>query len=246
MFQGFYDLTANMITQNRKMNVIGNNMANVSTPGFKSDKLIETTFRDEMIYRYDRNGKTPVGVVSRVDTVAERVTDHTQAGVRETANTLDFALNGNGFFVIQAGNGAVYSRNGSFSLDNEGYLCLDGTGRVMGENGPIYLPTDDIAVDEHGNIKNAATGQFYDRLRVVDFADYGQLEKISGGVFRAGGAAQEAENTVVIQRSLEDSNVSMVDEMTAMMSGQRTIQSAAQLLKMYDQLTAKMAQTGTL
>ena len=50
MFQGFYDLAANMITQNRKMNVISNNMANVSTPGFKSDKLIETTFRDEMIY----------------------------------------------------------------------------------------------------------------------------------------------------------------------------------------------------
>lgn len=61
MFQGFYDLAANMITQNRKMNVISNNMANVSTPGFKSDKLIETTFRDEMIYRYDRDGKTPIG-----------------------------------------------------------------------------------------------------------------------------------------------------------------------------------------
>lgn len=246
MFQGFYDLASNMITQNRKMNVISNNMANVSTPGFKSDKLIETTFRDEMIYRYDRNGKTPVGVVSRVNTADERVTDYTQAGVRETSNTLDFALNGNGFFAIQSGNGAVYSRNGSFSIDNENYLCLEGVGRVLGENGPINLPTDNITVDSQGNIRDASTGQFYDRLRIVDFADYGQLEKMSGGVFRATGAAQAAENTVVIQKSLEDSNVSMVDEMTAMMSGQRTIQSAAQLLKMYDQLTGKAVQTGTL
>ncbi|MFR2837389.1 MAG: flagellar hook-basal body complex protein, partial [[Clostridium] nexile] len=105
MFQGFYDLAANMITQNRKMNVISNNMANVSTPGFKSDKLIETTFRDEMIYRYDRDGKTPIGVTSRVNTVDERITDYTQGGVRATSNVLDFALNGNGFFAIQTGNG---------------------------------------------------------------------------------------------------------------------------------------------
>ena len=246
MFQGFYDLAANMITQNRKMNVISNNMANVSTPGFKSDKLIETTFRDEMIYRYDRDGKTPIGVTSRVNTVDERITDYTQGGVRATSNVLDFALNGNGFFAIQTGNGVVYSRNGSFSIDNERYLCLEGVGRVMGQNGPIQLPTDDITADERGNLYNAETGQRFDRLQVVDFADYGQLEKISGGVFRANGAAQEAQNTTVSQKSVEDSNVSMVDEMTAMMSGQRTIQSAAQLLKMYDQLTGKAVQTGTM
>lgn len=246
MFQGFYDLAANMITQNRKMNVISNNMANVSTPGFKSDKLIETTFRDEMIYRYDRDGKPPIGVASRVNTVDERVTDYAQGGVRATANVLDFALNGNGFFTIQTGNGVVYSRNGSFSLDNERYLCLEGVGRVMGENGPIQLPTDNIASDDKGNLYHAQTGQRYGRLQIVDFADYGQLEKITGGVFRANGAALAAQNTTVRQRSVEDSNVSMVDEMTAMMSGQRTIQSAAQLLKMYDQLTGKAVQTGTM
>ncbi len=246
MFQGFYDLASNMITQNRKMNVISNNMANVSTPGFKSDKLIETTFRDEMIYRYDREGKTPVGVLSRVNTVAGRVTDYQQGGVRDTSNILDFALNGNGFFAIQTGNGMVYSRNGSFSIDDEGYLRLEGIGRVMGQNGPIRLPSDDIYADERGNLYHSETGQLYDRLRIVDFADYGQLEKISGGVFRANAAAQDAQNATVMQKKIESSNVSMVEEMTAMMSGQRTIQSSAQLLRMYDQLTAKAAQTGTM
>lgn len=246
MFQGFYDLAANMITQNRKMNVISNNMANVSTPGFKNDSLIETTFRDEMIYRYEGGKKTPIGVVSRVNTIDERVTDYTQGGVRATANTLDFALNGNGFFAIQTNNGVVYTRNGSFSIDNERYLCLEGVGRVLGQNGPIQLPTDDIVSDEKGNLYDAETGGLYGSLRVVDFADYGQLEKVSGGVFRANGAVGNAQNTIVMQKNLEDSNVSMVDEMTAMMSGQRTIQSAAQLLKMYDQLTGKAAQIGNM
>ncbi len=246
MFQGFYDLAANMITQNRKMNVIGNNMANVSTPGFKNDKLIETTFRDEMIYRYDRDGKNQIGVMSRVNTVDERVTSYKQGGLRETANPLDFALNGNGFFVIQTGNGVVYSRNGSFSIDDGGYLCLEGVGRVMGQNGPIHLPSDNIRSDGEGNLYQADTGAFYGRLQVVDFADYGQLEKRSNGVFRANGAPQNAQNVIVNQRKIEASNVSLVEEMTAMMSGQRTIQSAAQMLKMYDQLTGKAVQTATL
>lgn len=246
MFQGFYDLAANMITQNRKMNVISNNMSNISTPGFKSDKLIETTFRDEMIYRYDRDGKNPIGVMSRVDTVDERITNYKQGGLRDSSNPLDFALNGNGFFVIQTGNGVVYSRNGSFSIDNGGYLCLEGVGRVMGQNGPIHLPTDNIASDDKGNLYHAETGEVYGRLQIVDFADYAQLEKRSNGVFRGNAAAQNAQNVTVSQRKIEDSNVSLVEEMTAMMSGQRTIQSAAQMLKMYDQLTGKAAQTGTM
>ena len=159
---------------------------------------------------------------------------------------LDFCFKWKWLFCNSDGEWCCLLKKWSFSIDNERYLCLEGVGRVMGQNGPIQLPTDDITADERGNLYNAETGQRYDRLQVVDFADYGQLEKISGGVFRANGAAQEAQNTTVSQKSVEDSNVSMVDEMTAMMSGQRTIQSAAQLLKMYDQLTGKAVQTGTM
>ena len=66
MFQGYYDLASNMITQNRNMNIISNNISNVSTPGYKEDRLMESTFREEMIYRYDQYGKTQVGTVSRM------------------------------------------------------------------------------------------------------------------------------------------------------------------------------------
>lgn len=67
MFQGYYDLASNMITQNRNMNIISNNISNVSTPGYKEDRLMESTFREEMIYRYDQFGKTQVGTVSRMN-----------------------------------------------------------------------------------------------------------------------------------------------------------------------------------
>lgn len=247
MFQGFYDLTSNMITQNRNLNIISNNMSNVSTPGFKMDRLMQSTFRDEMIYRYDKYGKTAVGAVSRMNIGDERITDYTEGGVRETGASMDVSLIGSGFFEIQTDNGMVYTRNGSFNLDDAGYLVLPGFGRVQGTNGPIRLTTDEITIDETGNITGTETGQYFGRIRIVDFTDYDQqLTKVTGGVFTANAQPQAAPlATKTMQKALEDSNVSMAEEMTNMMSGQRVLQSSAQLLKMYDQLTSKMVTIGS-
>ena len=235
-----------MITQNRNLNVISNNMTNVSTPGYKMDRIMQSTFRDEMIYRYDRDGKTAVGTVSRMNIADERVTDYTEGGIRETGDALDVGLTGNGFFVIDTGEGPVYTRDGSFNLDNEGYLTLPGIGRVQGTNGAIRLTTDNIIIDKQGNIISEDGNQFFGTLQIVDFADYGQLTKISGSVFRANAQPQAADRgTTVTQRYLEDSNVSMAEEMTRMISSQRILQSSAQILKIYDQLEAKMVTLGS-
>ena len=234
-----------MITQNRNLNVISNNMTNVSTPGYRMDRIMQSTFREEMIYRYDKGGKTPVGTVSWVNTADERVTDYTEGGIRETGNALDVGLTGNGFFVIDTGEGPVYTRDGSFNLDNEGYLTMPGIGRVQGTNGAIRLTTDKVTIDKQGNITSEDGNQFFGTLQIVDFADYGQLTKISGSVFRAQGAPQAAQGAAVNQKFLEDSNVSMAEEMTRMISSQRILQSSAQLLKIYDQLEAKMVTIGS-
>ncbi len=246
MFQGYYDLASNMITQNRNLNVISNNMANVSTPGYKTDRLIESTFREEMIYRYDKEGKTAVGTVSRMDVADERVTDYSEGGLRETGNALNVGLTGNGFFAVQTNNGIVYTRNGSFNLDDQGYLTLPGIGRVMGTNGPIQLSTDDIGIDRQGNITSADGFQYFGTLQIVDFADYGQLTKITGGVFRANAQPQAAQNVEVTQKYVEGSNVSLAEEMTRMMSSQRSLQSAAQVFKIYDQLIGKAVTIGSM
>lgn len=245
MFQGYYDLTSNMITQNRNLNVISNNMTNVSTPGYRMDRIMQSTFREEMIYRYDRQGKTPVGVVSWVNTADERVTDYTEGGIRETGDALDVGLIGNGFFVVDTGQGPVYTRNGSFNLDNEGYLRLQGVGRVQGTNGPIRLTSDKVIIDKQGNITSEDGNQFFGTLQIVDFADYGQLTKTTGSVFQAQAQPQAAQGVTVNQNFLEDSNVSMAEEMTRMISSQRILQSSAQLLKIYDQLESKMVTIGS-
>ena len=170
MFQGYYDLASNMITQNRNLNVISNNMANVSTPGYKADKLIESTFREEMIYRYDQQGKTQVGTVSRMNIADERVTNYAEGGLRETGGALDVGLTGDGFFAVQTNNGVVYTRNGSFNLDDERYLVLPGIGRVLGTDGaPIQLPTDAVGIDKQGNITSEDGYQRYGTLNFANF-----------------------------------------------------------------------------
>lgn len=245
MFQGYYNLASNMITQNRNLNVISTNMTNMATPGYKADKLMQSTFREEMLYRHDHWGQTKVGTASWINIADERITDYSDGGIRETASPLDFALEGSGFFVIQGENGPVYTRDGSFILDDQGYLTLPTIGRVMGTNGPIQLPTDDISLNEQGEITSADGWQNFGKLQIVDFDDYSQLVKVTGSVFEGTGT-QVTPNVSIRQKFIESSNVSLADEITNMISSQRALQSSSQLLRMYDQLISKALTTGVV
>lgn len=247
MFKGYYNLASGVLTQTRNLNVIGNNMANISTPGFRKDTFTQTTFQDEMIYRIgntDKSNPTQIGRMNCIVTGDGNVTSYKQGGITPTASSLDFALEDSGFFAVQTDNGIMYTRNGSFILDEQGYLYLDSVGRVMGTNGPIYLGTDKIACDSLGNLTSTETGQYFGRIQVVDFQNYDtELEKTTGDMFIATGNPQNV-NTPMRQRYLEDSNVDVIQEYTDMMATERALQSAAQVLKMYDQLAAKIVQIG--
>ncbi len=260
MFQGFYNLASGMLYQNRNLNVISNNMVNVSTPGYKSDKLVSTTFKDEMLYRNgNRNKSNPVeiGSVSMIRSARTTKTYYDQGAVEETGGNLDFALTKPGFFAIEDSNGnRIYTRNGSFGLDDEGYLSLSSLGRVLGDDGnPIELSSDHITVDQLGNIyeeplKGLGTDEdgtnsdnteprFLGKIGVVDFADYTQLVKGDNGTYTTTAEAAAA-NGGIQWKTIERSNIDPIEEMTSMMSSQRASQSAAQVLQMYDQLMGRI------
>lgn len=245
MFQGFYNATSGMLTQNRNLNVISNNMGNVYTPGYRSDKFMASTFRELLMSRIGNKDKTnpsPVGDMAMIRASDETVTDYTTSLYSPTRNALDFAISGDGFFCIQSQNGTVYTRNGSFTLDDQGYLYLPTVGRVLGENGPIRLGTDKIRVASDGTIFSEDGNTRFGTLRIVDFQDYdAQLIKETSNVFVApNGGARDATGAKVVGYALEDSNVDAVKEMVNMMSGQRALQSSSQVLKIYDQLIAKI------
>lgn len=248
MFQGLYMATSGMLTQNRNLNVISNNMANVSTPGYRGEQYVATTFREEVMSRIgnkDKSSYTPIGTTSKIRASDETVTDYTEQYYAPTRSSLDFALSGSGFFCIQSEDfGTVYTRNGSFTLDDQGYLFLPTIGRVLGRDGnPIYLGRDDIMAGSTGEIYTEDGNTWLGQIAVVDFADYQeQLIKETGNVFVApnGGAFNVNGDTQVVNYALEYSNVDVVAEMVEMMSSQRALQSSAQVLKMYDTLAGKI------
>lgn len=241
MFQGFYNLTSGILTQTRNQNVISNNMTNVSTPGYKTDKYLATTFREELMYRsgnIDKDNKTEIGTMAMIRASDETVTDFEGGAVEETGEIFDVALRGRGFFMVQTENGIGYTRDGSFILDDQGYLMLPSVGRVVGRNGQIRIGTDKITIDSYGRIRSEDGRTNYGQIAVVDFNNYDNLEKGGNGVFYTNEQAT-ATNGQMLWKYLERSNVNAVQEMVNMMSSQRALQSASQVLKMYDQIMGK-------
>lgn len=241
MFQGFYNLTSGILTQTRNQNVISNNMTNVSTPGFKSDKYMATTFREELMFRsgnIDKENKTQIGTMAMVRASDETVTDFDIGAVEPTNEVFDVALRGDGFFMVQTQDGIGYTRDGSFILDDQGYLSLPSVGRVVGRNGFIRIGTDKITIDSSGRIFSEDGRTAYGQIAVVDFNEYDNMVKGGNGVFYTNEQAV-ASNTQMLWKYLERSNVDAVQEMVNMMSSQRALQSASQVLKMYDQIMGK-------
>ena len=240
MFKGFYNLSSSMLTQNKNLNVVSNNLANVSTSGYKSDRMISGTFQDAVISRTGNNimgaEGASLGNSSMITVPYETVTDFADGGWEQTGGLLDFAIDGTGFFEVDRQGEKVYTRNGSFSLDQEGYLVLQGVGRVNGTNGPILITTDNFVVEPDGGIYDTS-GKLISKLKIVDFENYDDLTKVAEGVF-SGGTAKNADS-MVMWKYVETSNVDPVREMTDMLVNQRTLQSAAQILKMYDAMAQK-------
>ena len=138
--------------------------------------------------------------------------------------------------------GIVYTRAGSFSLDNEGYLTLPNQGRVLSQTfEPIRLVTDQFTTDGYGGLFTL-TGGFLGRIGVFTFEDEeAMLEKDAYGTFAAQQEGQPAA-TPVLNGWLERANIDWVKEMTEMISTQRTYQSAAEAIKIYDNVLTRVTQ----
>ena len=239
MMKGFYNLTSGMASQQNRLNVVANNMTNISTAGYKAEHYTDRTFDEVMVSRIGNIDKfhyqTMETYQSHILAPDHLYTDFIQGSLEETNLPLDFAIQGEGFFAIQTVDGVAYTRAGSFTLDNEGYLCLSELGRVLDREGnPIQLPTDKLDVDAQGNLSTQG-GEYLATLGVFMFPDNGELERTPYGLF-TGEGAQLNDQVVIHHKWVERSNVNMIKEMVNMMTTQRALQSAAQLSKIYDQV----------
>ncbi|MCI8622841.1 MAG: flagellar hook-basal body complex protein [Provencibacterium sp.] len=252
MLEGFYIAASGMLTQQRTINVLANNMANVKTPGYKARRVLSETFEQELLIRMEKNNTQVIGAGEATRIVRDVATDFGENLLEETGRPFDMALVGPGYFNIQGENNQYLTRNGNFDVDTEGYLILEGAGRVLGEDGEIEVGGSYFTVSEDGVVMDSE-GSELGRLLITDPQAAGNGEQEGAAdlplVQQANGlytVTEGVENTPatgysVYQKVLERPNLDLNREYTLVMEAQRSFQSCANALKIIDGINQKTA-----
>jgi flagellar basal-body rod protein FlgF len=219
----------------RQMDVAANNMANMSTAGFKSESVL-----------FEPVIRRPASISERPKTV-EFVRDYTIArdfrpgALQRTDNPLDFALTGDGYFTIQTTEGNAYTRDGKFQLDTQGRLVThDGRSvlDIAGQPINLDLTLGEPLVGRDGTISQG--GNQMAQLGIAAFARPGAMEKIGDNLWKPKNEqATPSTNTQVIQGMMEGSNVVAITELTRIMEISRAFESASRLQKQTEDLRGR-------
>ncbi len=221
----------------RQMEAAANNIANVTTNGFKSESVLFTPYN-----------KDPASIVEK-PTEIDFVRDYTIArdmrpgALIRTDNSFDVALTSDGFFTIQDANGVAYTRDGSFTLDPNGVLVTHSGKPVLDTGGqPITIDVTQGTpqIGKTGIITQ--NGTEVATLGIASFARPGALDKIGDNLLRANAAAGQAtptETPEIVQGMIEGSNTVAIQELTKIMEINRAFEQATKLQKQAEDLRSK-------
>ncbi len=207
-----------------------NNLANVSTPGFRADYA---QFRSMPVYGS--------GLPTRVFAMTERSgSDFTVGSVNATGNTMDIAINGQGWIAVQAPDGSeAYTRAGNLRLTTEGLLVTGGGHPVKGDGGVITLPPiNRMEIAEDGTLSVKALGEeanafdVADRIKLVN-PPSNELQKGTDGLMRlkGGGEAEINADVKVVSGMLESSNVNIASALVNMIELSRQYETQVKIMR---------------
>ncbi len=248
MVSGKYSALAGAISREQALANISNNLANVSTTGYK--KMLVSF---ESILKSEQQVGDAKGI--NYNRINKSVTDFSPGPIKETGNTFDLAIHDAGFFKVLGPDGPLYTRNGSFTQGTNGTLVTKNGYPVLNENDtPIEIATDSsyrISINRYGTISaldNLGNREDIGRIAIVDVDDPAKLKRRENNTFEAADGAQEIplEEPHIVSGSLEVSNVNMVDEMTRMINGHRLYETYHKVLKGYSSISEKQEDLGTL
>lgn len=223
MENSLYVGLSSMVALEAKMATVSNNVANMSTPGYRGQNTVFHEYVSEQ-----RRMKEDVSLV--YDYGQYEVTD--PGPIKLTGNPLDVALVGPGFMGIQTPEGVQYTRAGNFGLNANGEI-INSRGMLVADQGggTIVVPADAeyITIDERGTVSTnqGAIGN----LMMVEFADYQQIKPAGNGNYKTDQPALPAAGTRMFQGRVEGSNVQAVVEMTRMIDVLREYQSTQRMMQ---------------
>lgn len=244
MVKGLYTAHTGMINEQKRLDIISNNIANSATVGYKKesvtnqsfDKLLTLKIKDSSEAYVNRAiGKMSLGVK-----IGEAYTDYKQGSLRQTGNTYDLAIEGNGFFTISVtdvnGNESQkYTRDGSFKMTQDGYIVDSSGNRLLGESGVIQIPTDTakVSIDSDGSVY--ADDVLVNKLQITDFEDYDYIEKYGDNMYQTVDGAVEKDSSYLIQQGFtEQSNVNAVSEMVDLIAITRAYEANQKAIQTVD------------
>lgn len=263
MVRGWYTAASGMRAQQRQLDVISNNLANVDTTSFKRDVAHQKSFPELLLRRMNDDGilRHPFGSIDMAPIVGklglgvetnEVYTELEQGSLKQTFSPSDIALDGKGFFAILTPEGEQYTRNGNFLIGVEGYLETKEGYPVLGEDGKIFLQDMEYKIDDDGRIfarpiaEPESDSQYIDRLKIVEFENDRYLNKKGSSFYLANditGEAIAAEGPArprIIQNFLETSNVNVVNEMVRMIEVNRAYEANQKAVHSVDAMMSKL------
>jgi len=221
---GVQALVPHMLAQWQRHELLANNLANISTPGYKRDDLVPAE-------------ATPSTDLSAAGARAMvQWTDFSQGPLRTTERSLDVALNGAGFFVISTPDGLRYSRGGGLSISRDGTLATADGQPIMGDRGPIIVGQGRVTIASNGEV--SSDGASVGTLRVVAFEKPYPLVKEGNGLFAVTDpnvSPGPATGHEVIGGALEGSNVNVVETMVGMIELLRSYEAAQKAIQSMDE-----------
>ncbi len=235
MIKGLYRSGSAMVPRIKQQETIANNLANVSTPGFKKDML----FTRELTRQQSKNATRQTDWQTPM--IDQIYTHHSQGTLDKTGNPLDLALEGEGFLLVESPEGeALLTRAGNFSVDPQGFLSTSDGNRLMGEGGTINVGNGDVSISEAGQVE--VNNDVIGTIRVVEVENKAQLSKIGRSSFMIPNGIEPvaAVNFAIRQGYLESSNVDIVKEMVEMIVSYRNYEADAKSLQTQDQSLEKL------
>ncbi|HCC33818.1 MAG TPA: hypothetical protein DEQ28_07990 [Clostridiales bacterium] len=236
--RGVFLSAAGLLVEQTRAATAGRTLHNLETPGFAAETaILHATWSS--LRRGDPGGPRGLLVGQSPGLVWSTAALRPREGViRSTGKPADLALQGEGFFVLAGEEGEVLTRNGSFSLDNEGYLIGAGARRVLGTDGPIRASGGELAVTLTGQVY--VGGAQVAQLR-LEAAEVGLAPALPGAVYPRPATAEPAgEDLRVQQGALEFSGGDLVGEVTTMMTALRSYEAAQRVTRTHDELTQRL------
>lgn len=245
MIYGIYLNAAGALAESTRHAVISNNMANISTPGFKPELAVFRERAPEAIEAPFPFYATPMDALGGGLLVSGTYTQHIQGPIQVTDGEFDLAISGKGYFAVSDGTRTLYTRAGGFMHDSEGRLVMpDGRHYLADVSGKaLVIPTGgEVQIADDGTV--SIGGDAVAKVSIFEFDDESLLTKEGANLYDASAASARPGAGRIRQGAIETSAVSAVKEMANMLMAMRAYEANMQMIKMQDQTLADLMTVG--